>query len=324
MTLETDPAVEHRLALGRTVRQLRESRGLTLRDVAALLGVSPATVSAIENGRTGISSQRIARLADGFGVPVQRLFLPAVHSTGNGRPVDAARAEWPVGAPSGLSARPFPRRDGDWREYAPLRLGAALTGALSSFVEFGYHGATMRTIAERAGLSVPGLYHHYASKQEMLVALLDLTMADLRARTAAALEEGRTPVERFALLVECLALYHTHRRELGFVGASEMRSLEPAARRRLATVRREQQQLVDVQVEQAVARGDFRTARPREAARAVVTMCTALPQWFRDTGPASPEHVAAQYVDFALDLVQCVASRPGHRTGTAGSSAATP
>ena len=39
-------------------------------------------------------------------------------------------------------------------------------------------------------------------------------------------------------------------------------------------------------------------------------MCTALSQWFRDTGPASAEQVAAQYVHFALDLVQCTAERP--------------
>ena len=46
------------------------------------------------------------------------------------------------------------------------------------------------------------------------------------------------------------------------------------------------------------------TPRPYEAARAVVTMCTALPQWFSAAGPATPEQVAAQYVDFALALVR--------------------
>ena len=69
-----DPAAEHRAALGRTLRELRSSRGLTLRDVAGLLAVSPATLSAIENGKTGISSERIARLAEALDVPVQRVF----------------------------------------------------------------------------------------------------------------------------------------------------------------------------------------------------------------------------------------------------------
>ena len=68
--------------------------------------------------------------------------------------------------------------------------------------------------------------------------------------------------------------------------------------------------MVDREVDAGVAAGDFRTRQPHEAARAVATMCTALAQWFRDTGPASAEQVAAQYVDLALDLVQCTAERP--------------
>jgi len=314
MSLPLDPAAQSRATLGATVRELRSSTGLTLRDLAGLLQVSPATVSAIEHGRTGISAQRVARLAEVFDVPVQRMFAPAHHGavTTTAQPAHPAA---PNGRRSGQGAyRPAPATHPDWRSFPPLLMDAALRGALSSFVEFGFHGATMRTIADRAGLSVAGLYHYYAGKQDMLVALLDLTMADLHARSAAARDQGRDPVERFALLVECLALVHTHRRELGFVGASEMRSLEPDARRRVAAARRAQQHMVDREVEQAVRSGAFRTTRPREAARAVVTMCTALPQWFRDTGPTSAEQVAAQYVEFALDLVQCVADRP-HRAG---------
>ena len=295
----SDAAAEHRAALGRTLRELRISRGLTLRDVAALLAVSPATLSAIENGKTGISSERIARLAEALDVPVQRVF-----ATPNGVASGPERPRPP--APADLG----PPGPDDWRSYPPLRLDPALEGALSSFLEFGDHGAPMRTIAERARLSVPGLYHYYASKQEMLVALLDLTMHDLRVRTEAARDQGGTAVERFALIVECLALFHTHRRELAFVGASEMRSLEGGTRERVAATRRDEQRMVDREVEAAVAAGDFRTPQPHEAARAVATMCTALSQWFRDTGPASAEQVAAQYVDFALDLVQCTTERP--------------
>ena len=307
MTLTTDLAAQSRRTFGRTVRELRAIQGLTGRELAALLHVSPATVSAIENGKTGLSAARTALLADVLNVPVQQMFSPLV----NRWTVPSGSGQQAVtGARLAGRARRQAAAETDWRDFPPLSLDSALSGALSSFLEFGYHGATMRTIAERAHLSVAGLYHHYASKQEMLVAILDLTMTDLHTRSLAARDEGRDPVERFTLLVECLALVHTHRRELGFVGASEMRSLAPEARRRVAAARREQQRMVDREVEQAVRSGTFQTTRPREAARAVVTMCTALPQWFHDSGPASAEQVAAQYVEFALDLVRCVAEPP--------------
>jgi len=237
-------------------------------------------------------------------VPVQRMFGQAgveMPSTRDARASDS---------PARAGTRQSPT---DWRSFRPLEMDQALRGALSAFLEYGYHGAPMRTIAERAGISVAGLYHYYPSKHDMLVALLDLTMTDLLERSTAARNEGGGPVERFCLLVECLALYHTHRRELGFVGASEMRSLSADARHSVAAARREMQRMVDDEVERAVQHGDFRTSRPKEAARAVVTLCTALPQWFRVPGPSTAEQVAAQYVEFALDLVRYV---DGHDADT--------
>lgn len=192
----------------------------------------------------------------------------------------------------------------DWRSYPDLELVAPLPAALAAFLQYGYHGSTMREIARRAGLSVPGVYHYYASKQDMLVAILDLTMDDLLARSRAARADGTDVVQRFSHLVECLALFHTHRRELGFVGASEMRSLEEPQRERLAESRRLQQRMIDVEVQEACDAGLFAVARPRDAARAVVTMCTGLAQWFDPSGPVTPEGVAAQYVGFALSLVR--------------------
>lgn len=282
-------------AFGPTLRALRTERALTLRGLADLLAVSPATLSAIENGRTGISAARMAQLAEVLGVPVERMYDPAGEGAPLVRPPSAGRRPEPT---VGLH---LPGTH--WRRFDPLVLDPALGGALSCFLEFGYHGATMRTIAERADLSVAGLYHYHASKHDMLVAILDLTMNDLQARSLAARAEGSDPLTRFALLVECLALYHTHRRELGFVGYSEMRSLDPHDRDRVATMRREQQRMVDVEVEAGVGSQAFMTTRPHEAARAVVTMCTAMTQWFRADGPATAEEVAAQYVAFALALV---------------------
>lgn len=294
-------------APGGRLREVRRERGLSLRALARLLEVSPATLSAVENGRRAMPPARLARAAELLETPVQDLLpLPERRATAPPRPgPNAASAPPPTGAVAA---------DVDWRRFAPLSLDPPLTAALDAFLEVGYHGATMRDIAHRAGLSVPGVYHHYASKQQMLVAVLDMTMADLLARSRAARAEGGDAVQRFALLVECLALFHTHRRQLGFVGASEMRSLVPEERRRVAAARREQQRMVDEEVEQACRDGSFGVVRPHEASRAVVTMCTALPQWFDGKGPAAAEEVAAQYVDFALDLMRCT---PRARRGAA-------
>lgn len=282
---------------------------MTLRNLASRLSVSPATLSAIENGHTGVSSVRLAQVADLLEVSIEELFVASdlkserPRNTSSTTPDDRRLGLLPANRLTAAGSADD-NSDFDWRHYPPLVLDPPLAAALSAFLDFGYHGATMRQIAQRAGLSVPGVYHYYPSKHDMLVAILDLTMNDLLRRSSAARDQGQDPVERFTLLVECLALYHTHRRELGFVGASEMRGLAPHPRERVAGIRRAQQRMVDDEVLQASKLGAFRTERPLEAARAVVTMCTALPQWYSVTGPNNPEEVARQYVEFALDLVR--------------------
>jgi AcrR family transcriptional regulator/DNA-binding Xre family transcriptional regulator len=279
-------------ALGAQVRTARTAKGLSLRGLSRSLDISPATLSQIENGRTGLTVHRLSRIADALDLTVAEIMDTVVT---------------PDAVPQEKSPDVAPPRPGPvvhWRRYGPLEFDPVLAAALEEFLAIGYHGATVRGIAARCGLSVSGIYHYYTRKQQMLVMLLDFTMNDLLARARAAQSEGRDPVERFSLLVENLVLYHTHRRELGFVGVSEMRSFEAENRQKIAELRTVQQRMVDHEVEDAVRRGRFRADHPHEAARAVVTMCTALPTWWRPDGPLSPEQVAEQYVGIALDMMR--------------------
>ncbi len=47
-----------------------------------------------------------------------------------------------------------------------------LDAAYALFMEQGYHGTSMRQIAERAGLTMGGVYNHFAGKDEIWVAVL--------------------------------------------------------------------------------------------------------------------------------------------------------
>ena len=280
---------------GAQVRSVRTARGVSLRTLARMIEVSPATLSQIEQGKTRLSVPRLGRIADALDVSVAQILDTVAGGTDDG----------PERAP-----RPTPAASSAWRVFEPLDFDPVLRAALDEFVHIGYHGATVRSIAARAGLSVPGIYHHYDSKQQMLMAIERYTMADLLARAEAARAEGRDPVERFSLLVELLALYHTHRAELGFVGAAEKRSLDPGNAKVIARQRTRQQRMVDREVTDAVRAGQFRADKPHERARAIVTMCTALPTWWRPDGVYSPEQIAGQYVTFALDLMTGAAPGP--------------
>jgi AcrR family transcriptional regulator len=48
-----------------------------------------------------------------------------------------------------------------------------LDGASALFAERGYHGASLRDISRRVGISHPGMLHHFASKDALLGAVID-------------------------------------------------------------------------------------------------------------------------------------------------------
>ncbi|WP_435198232.1 TetR/AcrR family transcriptional regulator [Janibacter sp. GS2] len=201
------------------------------------------------------------------------------------------------------SPSPKPARDEatpSWRDYDRDDLPPMLATALECFTEQGYHGTTIRQIAARTGLSVPGLYHHYPSKHALLVAVMSHAMSDLWPRSEAAVAEAGPSVSRqFGLLVECLVLFHAHRKQLAFIASSELRSLDPAAHAEQIAARDRQQRLMDSIVEQGVAAGTFTTPYPREATAAVTTMCTGVAQWYQPDGPLTAEQLAERYRDIA-------------------------
>jgi AcrR family transcriptional regulator len=192
----------------------------------------------------------------------------------------------------------------DWRSYGATGLPRVLEGALEAFARHGYHGTSIRDLAAAADLSVPGLYHHYSSKQEILAELMMTIMDGLLARSRAALESaGDDPSERFDAVVESMLRFHMMRRAQAFVASSEIRSLDSGNRERYVARRDEQQALVDHVVSAGIAVGAFTTVYPEDAARAVSSLCVGLASWYRDDGPLSPDELVVRHLALARGII---------------------
>ncbi|GAB6984166.1 TetR/AcrR family transcriptional regulator [Nocardioides pyridinolyticus] len=192
----------------------------------------------------------------------------------------------------------------DWREYGPATLPRVLDAALGAFAEQGYHGTSIRDIAARAGLSVPGVYHHYRSKQDILMDLMVAVMQELLDRSRAALESAEAePASRFDTLVESLLRFHMFRRTQAFVASSEIRSLLPDNRVDYVALRDEQQRMLEEVIAAGHASGDFATEHPKDAARAVSTLCVGVASWYREDGPLSPEDLVERHLTMARGLI---------------------
>lgn len=75
-----------------------------------------------------------------------------------------------------------------------------LDGASALFAERGYHGASLRDISKRVGISHPGMLHHFSSKQLLLGAVIDRLEAHAQGLLDAIPQLQRSPEALIAAL----------------------------------------------------------------------------------------------------------------------------
>lgn len=198
------------------------------------------------------------------------------------------------------------------RDAAPLD-GPASTGELGRdiilaaaqqcFYRQGYHGTTVRQIAEVADVTATALYYYYDSKQALLADLMDRFMTWALHETKVAVAEAGGPRDRLVAAIRSHVLVHTRFAPASFVVNSELRSLEAEHRAHHVAQRDDLQHIFDLAVLSGVRKGVFSVEHPREASRAVVAMCTGVASWYRLDGPVRPEAMADRYVGYSLALL---------------------
>lgn len=154
------------------------------------------------------------------------------------------------------------------------------------------------------------MYHYYESKQDLLVDIIGRFMGQSIEVTSAAIGAESGPSARLFAAARSHVLWNASDVVSSFVVNSEIRSLEPVNRRRVIAQRDKLQRMFDAVVEHGAAEDVFVTPWPREASRAVVTMCTAVANWYKSSGELSPEEIADRYGTMALSLVGAREANP--------------
>lgn len=189
-----------------------------------------------------------------------------------------------------------------------------LAAAVENFTALGYHGTSMRDIARTAGVTVASIYHHFASKQEILQHVMIGTITDVLGATREAVDAAvaagaTTPTEKLEALVDAWMVFHTTRQAEALIGASEIRSLDEAGRAVVVGHRDEQEALFRSIIDEGVTAGVFATSYPREAARAIIEMGYSVSSWYRLGGELTPEEMSVRYRELARGTVGDISLR---------------
>ena len=105
-----------------------------------------------------------------------------------------------------------------------------LLAAKHLFIEQGYHGLSMRQIAEAVGVSKAAIYYHFRDKEELFLAILEIYLDEIEAILDLVQAEGTTCRQQISALVEAILSQPAEQRAVIRLASQEMSQLNAEAR----------------------------------------------------------------------------------------------
>ena len=168
-----------------------------------------------------------------------------------------------------------------------------LDRAAELFWTKGYAATTTREIAASLGIRQASLYHHFASKEDLLSQLCVTSIEKLLTVVQTAVDESNCPEARIRLLIRAhlntLLKYRTRHALM----LSEMRSLSGAHRRQVIGLRKRYEKLTLSVLKQGQSAGTVRTDIPAKyLCLALLNIINWAVLWFRGDDALSSDQLA--------------------------------
>lgn len=174
----------------------------------------------------------------------------------------------------------------------PNKRAAILDAAARRFAREGFAATSMRDIAADAGLLAGSIYHHFASKEDLLAAAYAEGVGQITSAVEHAVRVRREPWSRLEAAVAAHLEELLSRTPYAALLATDLRQLEPDLLRRLAAERdRYERQFTSL-----VAALDLSPGTDRRLVRLMLLgALNWTPNWYR-SGGASPRRIAENFV----------------------------
>jgi len=170
-----------------------------------------------------------------------------------------------------------------------------LAAAVRLFAEYGYHAATMRDIAQIAGIQAASIYYHYPSKQTLLVEIMETHMRKLNANLERIVSKPHEVQQRLYEAISNHILLHTTYKSEFFIIDTEIRALEGDNRGKILAMRDYYEDLIQGLLHEGMEQGVLCQTDVKISSYAIIAMCTEVAQWFRPSGRLNVQQVIEIY-----------------------------
>lgn len=165
----------------------------------------------------------------------------------------------------------------------------------------GFEATSMQDIANAVNLQKASLYHHFTSKQEILLALLDNALFLLTNRLEVVRAANLSPPEKLRQAMVAYLDIIAAQQNLSSVLLLEYRSLDPDLRSQHVLRRDRFEHLWRDLIAEGMEAGIFYCADPSLAGRAILGVLNWTVTWYRHNGPSSAEEIADQFTNLFLN-----------------------
>jgi TetR/AcrR family transcriptional regulator, cholesterol catabolism regulator len=172
--------------------------------------------------------------------------------------------------------------------------------AAEQFYWSGYAGTDLRTIADEADMHVASLYNYISGKEDLLFLIMQDGVDEINASLDQALEGAEDPLDRLKLGLQSHILHHAHRRHLGAVSHTEVRSLTGELRTKMVQLRREHERRWERLVIEGMKAGIIAPAEPRVVVYGLLAVGQSVSRWYDPTGKLPASELAEQLADLLL------------------------
>jgi TetR/AcrR family transcriptional regulator, cholesterol catabolism regulator len=172
--------------------------------------------------------------------------------------------------------------------------------AAQVFRQKGYHGASMEDLAQATRLKKASLYHHFTSKQEILLEILDRALQLLLEKISAITSQNIPADKKLRLMIRQYMQILSENVDLAAVLLFEHRALDRRQHMRHIPNRDKFESLWREVIEEGVHKKIFRFDDPPMAVRALLGQMNWTITWYSPEGDKSIEQIADDYSNLLL------------------------
>ena len=176
-----------------------------------------------------------------------------------------------------------------------------IEAAARIFSEKGFHATSMQDIADAVNLQKASIYHHFSSKQEILVDILDHALDLINNRLELVLSQPLSPDKKLRQAMVSYFQTIAENQNLAAVLLLELRSLDPELKTRQASRRDKFEWLWRDLILEGKQQGIFNDVDPSLTGRAILGVMNWTITWYRSDGPRSAREIADIFADLLLN-----------------------